>query len=227
MKFNIQNIDKKSNLHHFNIIEGGDVVDVNTVCSKILNFNHLGNKNYFYERFDNFKVDDSRRLIDLQNFKHKNDDVAVYVIDCAAINISAQNSLLKIFEETAVGNYFFFLIPDAKKLLPTFLSRAEIFKNNSQQNLLPQLDYFNLKESSIKKRLEIVDKITTDLKKERINKSEINISVNYLLNQINNQIIEGNKELIHQLDIISDASHYINDSGSSVKNILEFIVLTI
>lgn len=108
MKFNIKNIDNKSSLHHFNIVEGGTAEDINALCTKLFNFKHLGNKNYFYEKHEDFKIADARRIIDQQNFKHKNEDVAIYVIDCNFINIAAQNSLLKIFEETSVGNYFFF-----------------------------------------------------------------------------------------------------------------------
>ncbi len=227
MEFNIKNLDKENKLHHFNIIEGGNILDVNQVCSKVLCFDYSGNKNYFLEKYQEFKIDDARKLINLQNLKHKNSDTAVYIIDCNSINVSAQNALLKIFEETSTGNYFFFLIPNGTNLLPTFLSRAEFFKNTAKTNLISDLDYFKLKDLPLKDRLLNVNKIIADIKKEKINKSDVVISMNYLLKQIDDQILNGNKELITTLDTISSVSGHLSDNGASVKSILEFVMLNI
>lgn len=226
----LSNLKKGDNLHHFNIIESGSEKEVGQICEEILSFQTQANPNYFYQKYDTFLVDDARELIERQNRKHKSNESAVFAIECGSINIQAQNALLKIFEDSKSDNYFFLLISQVNVLLPTLLSRAVVYKNNSRQDIESVSDFPNLDElrkMTLKKRMDLVTKWMTEYKKEKIQKTDLNDFLHSIILELNQEILEGKTENAKKLKQISDISEFFNNNGAHIKSILEFAMLTI
>jgi hypothetical protein len=232
----LSELKKGDNLHHFNIIEESDVEEINYACEKVLNFTTQANPNYFYKKYDTFLVDDAREITQLQSRKHKKGELAFFVLECGSINIPAQNALLKIFEEAHTGTYYFLLLPQSNILLPTFLSRAIVYKGdgkasstnrNSTKKIFEFPNYDELKKMQIKDRMDLVTKWLDGYKKEKISKSDMKAFVNSLMNELHQKALNEKTELIKNLKKIEDVSNYFDINGAHLKSILEFIVLTI
>jgi hypothetical protein len=214
------------NLHHFNIVERNDVGLIEKICLEVLDFNINANSRYHYSQHESFLVDDARELINLQNRKHKSGELSVFVVDCGNINTSAQNALLKIFEEPIEGNYFFLTLPQSNVLLPTLLSRSQVINSDFQA----QSDYPSYEEilkMNIKKRMSLVNSMIDDLKKEKITKSDLKKFLNQILEQMNQKVLDGDSDIVSKALHINEINSYIDSSGASVKSILEFAIIII
>jgi DNA polymerase III delta prime subunit len=232
---NLSELKKGDSLHHFNIIEGSNIDAITQTCGTVLDFNIHGNPNYFYKKYDTFLIDDARELTQLQNLKHKTGESAVFVLECGAINVSSQNALLKVLEETKPETYFFMMLPQSNILLPTFLSRAVVYQtefvdldNSTEDEIKFEFpNYEDLKNMLIVDRMKLVTKWLDQYKKEKIQKSDMKKFLNSLKTEIHNKGLTGNPELIKKLDKINQVSDLFDINGAHIKSILEFIVLTI
>lgn len=75
----------------------------------------------------NFSIDHSRQVKEYQNLKPVKFPAKIIVLKFSTITIEAQNALLKTLEEPAPLTYFFILTAEIGHLLPTILSRCQIF----------------------------------------------------------------------------------------------------
>jgi DNA polymerase III delta prime subunit len=236
---NLSDLTKAENLHHFNIVENGSENGIKEICANVLNFESKANPNYFYQNYDTFLIDDARDLVEKQNRKNKAGEKTVYVLECGAINAAAQNSLLKVFEETHVDTYYFLIIPQSNVLLPTFLSRAVLYRDeNIQQdnhadnqddnkNVVDFPNLEDLQKMSIKDRMDAATKWLDLYKKEKIQKSDIKKFLNNLTTDLNKEVLEGKKDFVIKLQNINEKIEFFDNNGAHLKSILEFIMLTI
>ncbi len=141
------------NIHHAYFLVGEPSVVVPHVrefLEKTVNIQLAGNPDVWHGRFDVFTIDDARQLSDSQERKSfqtntqankKNSERSIkdgknkeentqesrkiFIIETNSITESAQNSLLKVFEEPTVGTHFFIISPQ-DTLLPTLRSRMQV-----------------------------------------------------------------------------------------------------
>jgi len=147
------------------------------------------------------------------------------------ITKDAQNSLLKIFEEPRADTTFFLVLPEATDLLATFKSRLIISQlSEKKTDLLQSAEEFL--KAKVGKRLEIINKITKDIKDEKKTKSD---AITFIKNI--EKVIKGNRKLnkskggqdksLLAVEDIEKAISYAGDESPSIKVILEHLATTL
>lgn len=210
----------KENLHHTNICIGKrDVIiaDIDALISRMAaGTGHV--ERLLYE-YDKFLIEDARHIFSVHLHKTAKDDMQIICIAFNSTNVESQNSLLKMLEEPRNNTYFFILIPSKKSILPTVLSRAQVFEYQKD---------VEISESTLKfikatpaKRLELVKVMLDDLKAEKITKQNIIEFVEEIEMHVHKQ---KDYVLLKRLIEIKD---YIKDQGASVKQLLEYVAVTI
>jgi hypothetical protein len=123
----------KENLHHTNICIGNRLEIIADIHILISAFSKKVSKieRLIYE-FDKFLSKDAQYIFSKYIHKVNEDEIHIAIIAFNSTNIETQNSMLKILEEPPAHTYFFLLVPSKKILLPTILSRAQIFEYKKQ-----------------------------------------------------------------------------------------------
>jgi len=228
----------KNNLHHAYLIEG----KYEEIVPKIINFlKNLGietynNPDFYYISIDSFKVEDAFNLKSMQyekSFSSEKNAKKIFLISANNFLLEAQNTLLKIFEEPIKNTHFFIIVPNSNFLLKTLISRFYLIKTK------PNIE-IELKEAekfiymSLKNRLNFIKELITE-KEEKISievkKDIIQNSVrakalkflNALETIMSKKIFNTQNYFIH----IFKVREFLNQPGSSVKNLMESIALTI
>ena len=198
---------------------------------KDLKFPTVGNSDFWQGNFNVFKIADSRVLNEAHLNKPVKYDRKVFVVFANFITKDAQNSLLKIFEEPRADTTFFLILPEATDLLPTFKSRLIIGKiAEGKEDLFLQAEEFL--KAKIGKRLEIINKITKDIKEEKKTKTDAinfikNIEKSIKNNQKLNRAKGGRDQSFLAVEDIEKAISYAGDESPSVKVILEHLALVL
>lgn len=181
-----------------------------------------GNPDFFHEKYETLGIDESRRIKELHASKaFVAGTKRIFIIETSGITHEAQNSLLKIFEEPHEFTHFFIIMPSASMLLPTLRSRLYIIESEKgeHEGLVDTEKFLKL---SAKDRIAYVDDIAKDIADEKLEKSD---AVKFLvaLEIILSKETEKNKKT---LKAILKARDYMNDRSPSVKQLLEFVVLS-
>lgn len=215
----LQNISKE-NLHHTNICIGNreDIIaDLDSLISKysktILHIERL-----VYE-FDKFLLEDAEHIFSKHIHKVGDNEMQIICIACNSTNIQTQNSLLKIFEEPPRGTYFFLLVPNKKTILPTLLSRAQIFEYKKEVEISKETKDFIT--ASTARRLEIVKKLIDEVKNEKKTKQDLIERIE----EIEKHVHE--KKNMKLLKRVLEIKEYIKDQGASSKQLLEYLAVQI
>ncbi len=116
----------KDNLHHAYLVEGSR----DALVSEILAFSK--GSEICHITLDTFKIEDARNLKSLGAEKANQEGKKVFVIATSSILREAQNAMLKIFEEPIPDTHFFIVVPDASALLPTFVSRFFLIREERE-----------------------------------------------------------------------------------------------
>ncbi len=224
---------KTGRLHHAYAILGEKErvrEELFAFLTKDLKFPVTGNQDFWHGEFNVFKIADSRAL----NVAHLNlpvkYDKKVFVVFANFMTKDAQNSLLKIFEEPRADTVFFLVLPTASGLLPTLKSRLIFGEISDEENSLLKAEEFL--KAKIGKRLEIVSKITKDIKDEKLTKND---AINFMKNlekviKNNHKTKKTNGSRDESLLVIEDiekAISYAGDESPSIKVILEHLALVL
>ncbi len=183
-----------------------------------------GNPDFFHEKYETLGIDESRRIKEIHASKSfVTGSKRIFIIECSGITHEAQNSLLKIFEEPHEFTYFFILMPSASVLLPTLRSRLCIIEGekDENENLKEVKDFLKL---SIKDKITFVDELAKRISDEKIEKSDAITFLSNLETVLVQNGVEKNKKA---LKAILKARDYMNDRSPSVKQLLEFVALSL
>jgi DNA polymerase-3 subunit delta' len=167
--------------------------------------------------YDKFLIDDARHIFSIHLHKTAQDDMQIICIAFNSTNVESQNSLLKMLEEPRSNTYFFILIPSKNSILPTVLSRAQVFEYSKDIQLSE--DTIRFISSTPAKRLELIKVMLDDLKAENITKQNI---IEFM-EEIECYIHE--KKDYVMLKRIVEIKDYIKDQGASVKQLLEYVAV--
>lgn len=96
-------------------------------CNQCVKIKAGSHPDFFYFNDDPLKVDTAREIVKHAFTKPSEAEYKIFIIDNGDnIRPEAQNALLKIIEEPQ-NAYFIFLCQNSRSLLPTVLSRCQIF----------------------------------------------------------------------------------------------------
>ncbi|MCB9805603.1 hypothetical protein H6775_00415 [Candidatus Nomurabacteria bacterium] len=215
----------KTNLHHAYICEGDKKEIYNnlcTFCQNDLNFKIKANPDFVYEEYDKLLISHARRLRDIQMNKTTDRGRKIYIISFNFITIEAQNALLKVLEEPTEGTHFFFITPSAHIFLPTVLSRVNVISYKKSLDRVSS----NFLKKSLKEKMNLVTKMVNDIKDEKVSKFEAIVFAREVALDIYNDAKKKNDyQKLKKLSEIEKIIDYLHSTGSSVKQLLEYLVL--
>lgn len=210
--------------HHAYGLIGAKVEHLLATLKKHHDIEPRGNPDFFHEKYETFGIDESRRLKELhasKSFAHGG--LRIFILELKSITHEAQNALLKIFEEPHEFTHFFMLIPSLAILLPTLRSRLHIIEGNKKEdkNLKEAKDFLKL---SMKDRIAYVDDLAKKISDEKAEKSDAIEFLTGLEIVLENEGVEKNMKA---LKAILKARDYMGDRSPSVKQLLEFVALSL
>jgi hypothetical protein len=189
-----------------------------SVFSELQEVLPLDHFSYVVQRkYETFKVDDARMIKSLQS--EKTEKASLFILEFSLINKEAQNALLKVLEEPASQTYFFLVFPNTKKLLPTLQSRLQIVMHTPQETGDLRISAKELSEIDLQKRFNLIKDLTDK-------KSELKITKSEVLHFLNDCEVYFHAQKKHDvLPVLFQARESMNANGSSVKMILEMVVI--
>lgn len=215
----------KENLHHAYLIEGS----YEEIRDEILLFLETFKSRELIEiKTDAFKIEDARNLKLLGSEKSYTTGKKIFIVSANSILREAQNAMLKLFEEPIPNTHFFVIVPDINSLLKTLVSRFYVI--STKQNLS--------KESETEKFLAMFPARRIDFIKEKMSKfdDEENITdsaradamrfLNSLEFVLHRKMSRGTLDT-KSFEQIFKVREMLRMPGSSVKNLLESVALTI
>ncbi len=154
--------------------------------------------------------------------------IRVFIISAESMTREASNALLKTLEEPGEDTHFFIIMPSAKRVLPTILSRVRVVKcdghlsGGSEDAHLSIKEFLTLSKAA---RITKVKDIFAELEKETVSRGDITLFIESLLRfeYEKNQGKNERKSLEKQAEAVS----YSRDQSASLKMILEYLALTL
>lgn len=220
---------RKDSLHHAYVIEGGSSLEQELLSHLAsLGLPVAGHSNFFYKQYDSFAIADSRELKEYQNQKGADGDQKIFLLSITSFTHDALQALLKVFEEPTAGTHFFVLIPDSQHLLPTFLSRVILIKNNARLSLDKEAGKFI--QAGIPERLNYATTFITkheDKDRSAVLKEFAIAFVKNVESYLWSKRAEFLEEQKNIFDILDRSRSYLHQQGSSVKIILEHLALVL
>lgn len=191
------------------------------------NIDHTQNPDFFHEKYESLGIDDSRKIKEnhiSKSFKQGNK--RIFIIETLNITHEAQNSLLKVFEEPNEDSHFFLIMPSPHTLLPTLRSRLNIIKPSEQieEGMIALDEAVRFLKLSKKEKVDFMDELAKDISDENKSKNDAQEFLAALEYQIYKS--KGIKEK-RAINAILKAREYINDRSPSVKQLLEFVALSL
>lgn len=180
----------------------GDGAKALDFLDKNLDIKKQGNSDYIFQKIEALSIDEARNIKTVHS-KKPFGEKRIFIIQTESISVESQNALLKVFEEPEPNNHFFIVIENPQ-LLPTLKSRVQIV-------------HFAKEHEDVSKFIKMSKKERLDYVKE-LSKNE-----GYSLADGIGQIKKDRKTL----EAVVKVKKYINDRGSSVKQLLEYLAITV
>lgn len=222
----IKNLD-----HHAYFIHSFEnaVEKVKDFLKKKFGFEHKQNPDFFHEKYETLSIDESRKIKELHASKSfLEGSRRIFIIESANITHEAQNSLLKIFEEPHEYTHFFLIMPSVNVLLPTLRSRLHIIQSEDRvatsEALSTAKKFLAL---SKKDKVAFVDDIAKDISDEKAEKSQAIEFLSALEVLIYKKDGLKSKDSVRALEAIAKARDYMNDRSPSIKQLLEYVALSL
>jgi DNA polymerase III delta prime subunit len=190
-----------------------DVVELNFLKKQGADIEHF--------IFDQFGIDEARRLSDRSSLKPIERTTRDFLVQFSIITIEAQNALLKLFEEPPQSAVFHVVTKREDTIIPTLRSRLmaidfEQFINDKQ---IEEIEFKNFLALSMAERMDIISKKTKAKD----------------VYWIEGLVAEAEKMSIHEdtmhkkdlMDTVVFLRQYLNTRGSSAKMLLEHLALNL
>jgi len=194
-----------ASLHHAYFFTGDSTKALDYLLpflQKELDFSIQANPDYIFQKVDALSIDEARD-IKLVHSKKPFGEKRIFIIQTENIPVESQNALLKVFEEPEPNNHFFIII-EKPNLLSTLKSRIQIV-------------HFEKEDTNAKAFLKLNKKERLDYVKE-LSKNE-----GYSLADGIGKLQKDKKTL----EAVVRVKKYINDRGSSTKQLLEYLAITV
>lgn len=212
--------------HHAILVEGEPVSSLELIKSGLTDGGLLvdGNPDIFFLAYQKFGIGDARSVIEMSLGAPVQNDKKIIVFSFDSITNDAQNAFLKIFEDPSPQLKFVLNTYTADGLLPTLRSRLSIYKNEKDVEVVNVEGFMKM---SVGEKLKEIEKMVKDYKDEG-NKQKIKqflLGIHYFLEE---RIKKGEKgSNLTALKATAKALDYLEDKSSSVKILLESVVLAL
>ena len=220
--------------HHAYLLIGSDAIhaELLSILEKKHNISTSTGQDFFDQSYEHMTIDEVRDIKIAHSMRPVEENgKKIFIIRAHMIGHEAQNALLKMLEEPAEYAHFFLIVPSASLLLPTVKSRMKAviqdsgfkIQDDAQDELVEEAKKF-LKMSPAK-RLDMIKKVTEDIKKEKKTKQDV---INFL-NAIQMVVYKekGVTEGKLALEAIEQTRNYMQDRSPSVKMLLEYVALNV
>lgn len=179
----------------------------------------VGNPDVFEIDVLKLGVEEARSVRSFADSRPVQMDKKIVVVYFDYITDEAQNSLLKVLEEPE-SSKFILVSERGDQFIPTLKSR--LFFAESEGVDIEESLYVISSKKSIAENLKIVDKIVLDYKDEKITKIEIEKILRRLLKELRtkDKVAVSN---VHSQTL--QAINYLHDTSSSIKMLLESVVI--
>ncbi|MDB5204114.1 MAG: polymerase subunit delta, polymerase subunit delta protein [Candidatus Taylorbacteria bacterium] len=212
--------------HHAILVEGEPEATLAIIKTGLTENGLLvdGNPDIFFLTYQKFGIEDARSVIEMSLGAPVQNEKKIIVFSFDSITNDAQNAFLKIFEDPSPSLKFVLNTYTAEGLLPTLRSRLSIYKNEKELEVT-NVDSFM--KMPVGEKLKEVEKIVKDYK-DGGNKQVIKqflLGIHYFLEEKIRKSGKGN-DLV-ALKATAKALDYLEDKSSSVKILLESVVLAL
>lgn len=210
----------KQTLHHTNICVGNraDIIaDIDALISTISKT--VSKTERLVYEYDKFLIKDAEHVFSKHVHKVGEDEAQFIVIAFNSTNLESQNSILKILEEPPRNTYFFLIVPNKKIILPTVLSRAQLFEYTKEVEISKETKKFI--DASYAQRQDVVKKILDEVKNEKKTKQEVIEFIEEIEKHTHS------KKNFTLLKRILEIKEYLKDQGASMKQLLEYLAVQI
>lgn len=220
----------------------GVVPKLKEFFEKELGFKTIGNPDFHHISKESFGIEDSRRLKELHLSKPVGTSgLKIFIIETNSMTHEAQNSLLKVFEEPQEGVHFFIVVPSLEILLPTLRSRLMVITAGDNSDLAEGVGVSNDEARTflklpIKEKIKFVDDLAAAISDEKATKQSAIVFLNNLESFLAEDLrksAQSNQSAVQtiqkrrSLEAALKARDYIQDRSPSVKQLLEFVALSV
>ena len=225
------------NLHHAYCIVGDTdkiISELEKFFKKEFKFSFQGNPDFWFAKFDTLNVESSRMIKETHFQKSVVGESRVSIISTNFITEQAQNAMLKMFEEPALGTYFFLISPTALNLLPTLKSRM-IFVDANEEGKAERkanknsLDAKEFLFATVGERMKKIKKLLDAISDEKESKIEAVNFLNTLEVEIHRhtKMSKATERELFILEEIEKCRSYASDPSPSIKTLLEHLALIV
>lgn len=194
-----------ASLHHAYFFTGDSTKALDYLLpfiQKELDFSTQANPDYIFQKIEALSIDEARN-IKLVHSKKPFGEKRIFIIQTESISVESQNALLKVFEEPEPNNHFFIIIENPV-LLPTLKSRVQIV-------------HFAKEDTNVKAFLKLSKKERLDFVKELSKTEGCGLADGIGKVQKDKKTLEA----------VVRVKKYIHDRGSSTKQLLEYLAITV
>ncbi len=212
----------KTLAHHAYCLVGAKIEHILHTLEHTHKVQTKANPDFFHEKYETLTIDESRKIKEIHSSKSFSENSKrIFIIECNGMTVEAQNALLKIFEEPNHNSYFFLVMPSDSVLIPTLRSRVHLLEHKKEDYLDEAKKFLKL---SMKDKITYVDGIAKKISDEELQKSYAVEFLGALEAAVTEKGIEKNKRA---LQAIMKARDYMLDRSPSVKQLLEFVALSL
>jgi len=208
-----------------------------------------GNPDLFVQKYEVLTIDDARALKEAhatRPFASRDDKGGnggappagggkkFFIIEIDSMTHEAQNALLKMFEEPNEYAHFFLILPSEELLLPTLRSRLFVVRpaindktgreGGKGGDLKADKNLADFLRGNRAERIALVDKLAADIFDGKKSKTDALEFCACLSRHLRKGGIEKN---LKALVAISQAESYLRDRAPSIKQLLEYVALSV
>ncbi|MCU0660505.1 MAG: hypothetical protein MUD00_02750 [Candidatus Pacebacteria bacterium] len=224
----------RDTLHHAYLIEGEHEVLLPSILTLLDSFGvaREGNPDVTSEYYELFTVDDARALRARQVERSAVGDRRFFLIGVRFFTREAENALLKVLEEPALGVHFFVITPSGDALLPTLRSRFFLIPRDTRPEqhtvlLTKGKEFLRLSKPE---RLKYIAELLTEYEDDEKHvylKGEALKLLDGIELALRDAMQNSTSVPVTHYESLLRTKSYMRDRGASTKMLLEYIALVL
>lgn len=215
-------------LHHALVFEGDrneSLLRARAFIEERLNISLMGNVDVTVYVSEQYVVDEAKLLRERAG-QVPMGAVQVFILVFDRITREAQNALLKLLEEPIPATHFVLVVPTTEILLPTVRSRLS-YEGRTQTALPPEHEFAeSFVRASPKERIGMLEPLYKNVKDDM--KPVMRSRATRILDALESKLYkDGSEKYASALRELMFVRKYLNDSGSSLKMLLEHLAVVL
>lgn len=184
------------------------------------------------QMYESFTIDDSNKIKEWHSQLGISNGKKICIIGTNFINREAEQSLLKTIEEPGERTHFFIIVPDSSLLVDTILSRTQLIKIESDDNLEIKKLVISFVKAEVKDRMDMIAVMIKENKSEDSSGQLRHFAISFI-NELEKIIYKKFKDNVNDknnlfiLEEIRKTRDFLSLPGAGVKMILEHLAIMI